>query len=73
VAGRVIRFSLNQHAFIYGRQILDSSLMADECIDFYFKSNQLGVVCKLNIEKAHDHVSWSFLTATLEKKGFPSK
>jgi len=53
--GRVV--SPNQHAFIYGRQILDASLIAKECIDFYLKSNQSSILCKLDIEKAYDHVS----------------
>jgi len=65
--------SPNQHAFIYGRQILDASLIANECIDFYLKSNQSGILCKLDIEKAYDHVSWSFLKVTLKKMGFSCK
>jgi len=70
VVGKVV--SPNQHAFISGRQILDASLIANECIDFYLKSKQAGILCKLDIEKAYDNVSWSFLMATLEKMGFPS-
>ena len=69
--GKIV--SPNQHAFIHGRQILDASLIANECIDFYLKSNQSSVLCKLDIEKAYDHVSWSFLMATLEKMGFSYK
>jgi len=42
VVGKVI--SPNQRAFIFGRQILDASLIANECIDFYLKSNQSGVL-----------------------------
>jgi len=61
------------YAFILGRQILDASLVANECIDFYLKSNQSSILCKLNIKKAYDNVSWSFLMATLDKMGFPSK
>ncbi|RVW88297.1 putative ribonuclease H protein [Vitis vinifera] len=34
------------------------------------KSNQGGMLCKLDIEKAYDHVSWKFLLAVLKKMGF---
>ena len=71
MVGEVV--SPNQRAFISGRQILDASLIANEYIDFYLKSNQLGILCKLDIKKAYDNVSWTFLMATLEKMGFPSK
>jgi len=61
------------HAVIHGRQILNASLIANECIVYNLRTNQLGVICKLDIEKAYDHVSWDFLLATLEKMGFPRK
>ena len=65
--------SPNQHAFVHSCQILDASLIANECIDYYLKSNQAGVLCKLDIEKAFDHVSWEFLLTILKKMGFPDK
>ena len=62
-----------QHAFIVGRQILDDALIANKCVDSCLKSNLSRAMCKLDIEKAYDHVSWDFLMAILEKMGFPRK
>jgi len=45
-------------------------LIANECIDYYLRTNQAGVLCKLDIEKAYDNVSWKFLLAILQKMDF---
>ena len=39
-------------------------------MDSRLKSNVGGVLCKLDIEKAYDHIGWSFLMAVLKKMGF---
>ena len=62
-----------QHAFVVGRQILDVVLIANETIDSKIKEDLRGVLCKLDIKKAYDHVNWNFVLAVTEKMGFGSK
>ncbi|WMV13599.1 hypothetical protein MTR67_006984 [Solanum verrucosum] len=63
----------NQMAFIKGRQIMDAALIASECIDSRMKGGVAGVLCKLDIQKAYDHVNWAFLLNVLRQMGFGSK
>lgn len=67
------RLSPNQTAFIKGRYILESVVLAREVIHEVKKTNRSGLMLKLDYDKAYDRVSWDFLFEMLESRGFGPK
>lgn len=55
---KVVDKLVNKHqmAFIKWRQIMDATLIASECVDSRLKGVESGIMCKLDIKKAYDHV-----------------
>ena len=44
-------------------------LIANEAVDFRLKDNLSGLLLKLDIEKAFDHVNWDCLLSVMSKMG----
>ena len=63
----------HQMAVIQGRQIMDAALIASEWVDSRIKGEIPGIMCKLDIEKAYDHVNSEFLLNILRQKRFGDK
>ena len=66
-------FSIHQNAFIKGRHIVDGILSLHEILHYTHFRRQVGVVLKLDFEKAYDKVNWDFLLDCHRKRGFNSK
>ena len=62
----------NQSAFIKGRYILESIVVAHEIVHSLHKKKDEGVILKLDYKKAYDKVSWDFLFEVLDSRSFSS-
>ena len=65
--------SKSQNAFVEGCQTLDAVLIANEIVDSSLRRKKCGLVCKLDIVKAYDSISWEFLFQVLGRMGFDSR
>ncbi|XP_028101025.1 uncharacterized protein LOC114300334 [Camellia sinensis] len=72
---RVLPVVINevQSAFVCGRQILDSVLIANEVVDAWKRSKKKGIILKLDFEKAYDSLNWEFLWSMMNNLGFGEK
>ncbi|XP_026400275.1 uncharacterized protein LOC113296156 [Papaver somniferum] len=59
-----------QGAFVHGRQIQDGILIASELIDTKLRSQETGLICKVDFEKAFDNLNWNCIDITLARFGF---
>jgi hypothetical protein len=55
------------------RQILGPILIANESLDSRRRSGEPGILCKMDEEKAYDHVNWDFLLYMLKRCDFGAK
>ena len=64
---------LRQSAFLEGRGLLDSVLVANEVLEEYKRKRKSCVFFKVDYEKAYDSVSWEFIYYMLGRLGFCAK
>lgn len=62
-----------QSAFIEGRHLLHSALIANKVVDKAKRAQKPCMVFKVDYEKAYDSVSWNLLLYMLQRMGFCSK
>lgn len=70
ILGEIV--GVEQSSFIPGRQILDNILVYQKVLhSMRTKQGKKGcMVLKLDLEKAYDRLSWSFIRSTLREVGF---
>jgi len=62
-----------QSAFIEGRHMLYSALIANEVIDEAKRCHKPCMIFKVDYEKAYDSVCWNFLIYMMRRMGFCTK
>lgn len=59
-----------QHVFVASRQIQDAILVVNETVDDLVMNSKDGLICKVYMEKAYDHVCWNFVDYLLSRMSF---
>jgi len=62
-----------QSAYLEGRGMLDSVLVANENVEELRRKGMSGLCLKVDYEKAYDSVRWNFLYDMMRRMGFHSK
>jgi len=61
---------VRQSAFLVGRSLMDSVLVANEVLEEVKRKNRSCIFFKVDYEKVYDSVSWKFIYYMLQKLGF---
>lgn len=70
LSGLILR---EQGVFLQGRSMADGVLCANKLIDARICQGRHGILFKLDLKKAYDHVNWEFLMYVLHRCGFGIK
>ena len=62
-----------QSAFVVGRQLLHSTIIANEVVEEAKRGKKACLVFKADFERVYDSVSWDFLTYMMRRMGFCNK
>jgi hypothetical protein len=65
--------SANQSAFVRGRKIHDNFMLVQQMVKSLHNKKEAHILLKLDISKAFDSVSWSFLLEIMRKVGFSQR